>query len=353
MPPLGYDVAPEGGRLVVNKDEAPQVRAIFDLYLEKRSLMATVQELNRRGCRRKSWQTREGRWREGKAWDIANLRRMLKDPLYAGLAKLGCQTFPGEHNAIIPKALFATAQEAIQENRRTGGAALRNSHGALLRGLLRCTPCDAAMVHTWARKDGRLYRYYICSAAQKRGRDTCPTKSIPANKVEEFVVERIREIGSDPRLQHETFRQALAQVAAHRHALKAEEKRLRDEAPRVRAKVDRLVQAVSAAGGRAEEALLSRLGAQQDHLVALETRQSEVRAQVEELARMQVDEAVLAKMLQSFTPIWEVLHASERDRILRLLIASISYDGRTESMTFAFRLDGLGVLAAERSDGRP
>jgi site-specific DNA recombinase len=99
---------------------------------------------------------------------------MLKDPLYTGMAKLGGQTFPGEHDGIIPKAVFTSVQEAMKENRRTGGAALRNSHGALLRGLLRCAPCDAAMVHTWARKDGRLYRYYACSAAQKRGHDTCP-----------------------------------------------------------------------------------------------------------------------------------------------------------------------------------
>src|SRR5713101_7925941 len=48
MPPLGYDVAPEGGRLIVNKTEAEEVRAIFHLYLETRSLVAVSQELNRR-----------------------------------------------------------------------------------------------------------------------------------------------------------------------------------------------------------------------------------------------------------------------------------------------------------------
>jgi site-specific DNA recombinase len=349
MPPLGYDVAPEGGRLVVNKDEAAQVQAIFDLYLEKRSLMATVRELNRRGCRRKSWRTREGRWREGKPWDIANLRRMLKDPLYAGMAKLGGQTFPGEHDAVVPKAIFAAVQEEMKENRRTGGAALRNSQSALLRGLLRCAPCDAAMIHTWARKDGRLYRYYTCSAAQKRGRDTCPTKPISASKVEEFVVEQIRAIGSDPRLQRETFRQACAQVAAQRRALKAEEKRLRDEVPKVRAEVDRLVNAMAAANGQAADALHDGLAAAQERFVGLETRLREVRIQADDLARLDVDEADLTRALQSFTPIWDVLHAPERERVLRLLIDTISYEGRSGGTTFEFRFAGIGHLVEEAS----
>jgi site-specific DNA recombinase len=346
---LGYDVAPEGGRLLVNKDEAVVVRAIFDLYLEKRSLMATVQELNRRGWCRKSWQTREGRWRQGNAWEVATLRRVLKDSLYAGMAKLGDQTFPGEHDGIVPKAVFNAVQQAMKENKRTGGAVLRNSQGALLRGLLRCAPCDAAMVHTWARKAGRLYRYYVCSAAQKKGRDTCPTRSVPADKLEDFVVEQIRTIGADPRLQRETFRQALAQVAAQRRGLKTEDKRLRDEVPKARAEVDRLVKAVAAAAGQAAEALREALAAAQERLVTLEARLREVRTQADDVARLQVDERDPGRALQSFTPIWDVLHAPEKERILRMLIETIDYEGGSGSLTFRFRIAGLGTLAGEAS----
>src|SRR6058998_2420822 len=49
IPMLGYDVDPKGGRLVVNPDEAKQVRGIFNLYLEHRALIPAVRELNRRG----------------------------------------------------------------------------------------------------------------------------------------------------------------------------------------------------------------------------------------------------------------------------------------------------------------
>lgn len=41
MPSLGYDVDPRGGRLIVNEDQSVMVRAIFELYLEKRALLPT------------------------------------------------------------------------------------------------------------------------------------------------------------------------------------------------------------------------------------------------------------------------------------------------------------------------
>jgi len=45
---LGYDVAPGGGRLIVNEEEAEQVRAIFALFEENRSTMLTLTEIHAR-----------------------------------------------------------------------------------------------------------------------------------------------------------------------------------------------------------------------------------------------------------------------------------------------------------------
>jgi site-specific DNA recombinase len=48
-PVLGYDIDPNGGRLVVNAGEARQVKEVFDLYLWHNSLMPVVHELERLG----------------------------------------------------------------------------------------------------------------------------------------------------------------------------------------------------------------------------------------------------------------------------------------------------------------
>jgi site-specific DNA recombinase len=53
VPVLGYDVAPGGGRLVVNNEEAERVRAIFTLYLEYRSVEKALAAVQAQGWRNK------------------------------------------------------------------------------------------------------------------------------------------------------------------------------------------------------------------------------------------------------------------------------------------------------------
>jgi len=350
MPPLGYDVPPEGRRLVVNREEADQVRAIFGLYAENPSLVAISQELTRRGWRRKSWKTREGRQRDGKPWDAANLRRLLKDPIFIGKAKLGGEIFQGEHDGIVPKALFQRVQDLMGENKRSGGAAARNRHGALLRGLLRCSACDAAMVHGWTRKGRTLYRYYVCDKAHKRGWETCPTKSVPAIRIEEFVINQIRAIGKDTDVRRGTLGQALAQVATEKRVLAREAKRLTKETTRVRSEVGKLVDAAAKSSGGANQALLDRLAKDQERLNALERRSSEIGEQQANLEAIRIDEQELGRVLERFDPIWDVLLTPEKERILRLLIETIDYDGATGMLSFVFRLPGVASLIAERRE---
>jgi len=347
MPPIGYDVAPEGGKLLVNKAEADQVRAIFNLYLENRSLVAVSQELNRRGWHRKSWTTKKGTAREGAEWDRVTLRRVLTDPIYIGKMKLRGEVFPGEHEGIVAKATFERVQVALEANGRDGNSAVRNRSGALLRGLLRCDACDSAMVPTYTKKKGKLFRYYVCHSAQTKGWDTCPTKSVPAAEVEKFVVDRIRAIGKNPSLCRETFRQALAQVAAQRRGLKVESKRIAREIGKSREEVDRLVGAVAEASNGARDALLAALEKAQQRLTMLENRAEEIRAQVETLGNREVDEDDVARTLAAFDPIWDVLHTPEKERILGLLIEKVTYDGRTKELTITFRPTGIAALAVE------
>ncbi len=347
MPPLGYDVAPEGGKLLVNRSEAALVRQIFELFAATPSLIETAAELNRRAWRMKSWTTRDGKLREGSTWDRVSLARLLKDPRYVGKQRLGDEVFPGEHDAIVPRALFERVQRMMHGNRRTGGASGRNRHGALLRGLLRCTACDRAMTHTPARAHGRLYRYYRCQAAQKEGAAACPSKPISANRIEAFVVDQIRRIGSDPELQQATFDQAVSQVKARRRGLKLEQQRLRTELGAAQADVQRLVETVSRVTGPAAEAVAAELNAAQERATAAERRLAEIKAEFATLDPQALDRDELARALEAFDPIWDVLLTPERERVLQLLIERVSYDGSAQELAISWRLSGFGELAAE------
>ena len=74
-----------------------------------------------------------------------------------------------------------------------------------------------------------------------------------ASKIEEFVVEQIKRIGSDAALCDETFRQVQDQVAAERRALKAETKRVERELATLRAGGRRLTSTMTMATGAAAD----------------------------------------------------------------------------------------------------
>lgn len=83
-PVLGYDVAPGGGRIVVNEDEAARVRGLFEAYLETQSLSEAIKIADARKWTNKRWTTQEGRERGGKPFNKNNLYKLLTNVLYVG-----------------------------------------------------------------------------------------------------------------------------------------------------------------------------------------------------------------------------------------------------------------------------
>jgi site-specific DNA recombinase len=168
---------------------------------------------------------------------------------------------------------------------------------------------------------------------------------IPGDRVEQFVVDQIKRIGTDRDLQDETFQQAIVQVKAQRRGLKAERKRIERDLVTVRVDVQRLVETVSRVTGPAADAIAAELEKVQQRLATLENRQIEI--ELANLDTQVIDREHLARALEEFDELWSVLLTPERERVLKLLIETINYDGVTEELTIDWRLAGFGELAAE------
>ena len=339
-PLLGLDVDPRGGRLLVNKDEAVLVKEIFRLYLETPSLTKVVVELGRRGWHRKTWTRKNGIEREGAAFDKPGLLRLLRNPLYCGKVHHRGSLHPGEHPAIIDKATWERAQALLSRNGDTGGKDVRNKHGALLRGLLRCAVCGSAMTHSITRKGSVVYRYYVCITRLKKGAHACPDGKVAAHDVERQVVERIRAIGSDPDLIAETVRQARAQLDERRALLEAERRQLTIGVGRQKVTMKRLLGAVSAGGDVSSQTA--------DTKGRIETMESRVAAIGQEFAAAEgceIDARDVAKALVTFGPLWDALWPTERSRIITLLTEGITYDGREGSIAVRLRADGIRSIS--------
>jgi site-specific DNA recombinase len=197
-PPLGYDVRDR--RLMVNPTEADLVRLIFRRFLDLGSALLLIRELKAGGHRTKSWTTQAGTFREGRPLDKGTLYKILRNPVYIGLATHRGQAYPGEHEPIVDRATWNRVHEVLATNAKRRGNEARARTPAPLRGLMRCTHCSAAMTPTHTRRRGRLYRYYVCLGASRRGHDTCPVRSIAASEVEGLVLGQVRRLLASPEL---------------------------------------------------------------------------------------------------------------------------------------------------------
>jgi len=346
QPALGYDVAPKGGRLLVNEDEAARVRAIFDLYLEQQTLIPTVRELDRRGWTNKRWMTKKGREQGGARFTKNGLFGLLTNMIYIGKVNYRGQVYEGEHPAIVSADTWDRAQVLLRKNGRSGNKLVRNKCGALLRGMLYCGPCNAAMIHSHTNKRNRLYRYYVCTGAQKHGWDACPTKSVPAAEIERFVVDQIRRVGKDPSLVAETLRETWRQSQESIDALETERRALERELKRCNAEVRRLA---AQAAGNGDTAATGRLADLQDRIRVAEQRATEIREEALALTRGRVDERELAAALSEFDPVWDSLAPRERTRVVQLLVQRVSYDGGKGTVAVTFHQAGIKTLAEEQA----
>lgn len=138
IPMLGYDVAPGGGKLIVNQDEARRVQEVFRLYLKHKSLIKTAQELNERGWTTKTWVKKDSSIRLGKSFKKTNLQSLLTNMIYLGKVEHQGEVYDGEHEAIIGETVWSRVQQVMDNNFKSSNSNVRNKHNALLRGLVYC-----------------------------------------------------------------------------------------------------------------------------------------------------------------------------------------------------------------------
>ena len=190
-PTLGYDLDGGGGRLNVNEIEAHQVRAIFHIFNQKRRLIETLEEIDKRGWKTKSWTTRDGTLYGGNPFNRHTLEYLLSNPIHIGKVRLKGELHAGEHPAIVDTGVWQRANALLAESRHAKRSGVGKPQEAILRGLLFCEACNTPMVPTYTKRRLTQVRYYTCLSAQKRGWKTCPSGTLPARIIEESVLERL------------------------------------------------------------------------------------------------------------------------------------------------------------------
>lgn len=341
-PVLGYDVDRSGPspRLIVNPIEAARVRNIFRMYLQEASLLPVVKELNRRGWLTKRTMTSKERQRGNSAFNKARLHRLLTNPTYVGKRRFKGEIFPAEHEALIEQAQFDKVQQQLKANGSSGGTEVRNKYGALLRGLLRCKGCDSAMTHTFTQGKGKnAHRYYRCVHAIKNGRDACSSGTLPAAEIERVVVEEVRGLARDPVLFSQVLADAQATIDGELAVLRRERDELRQTIARDHKALQRLATSSQEATG-----ITRQIADVNDRLATAERRLPELDVKIAELRKQIITPHEARTLFADFDSLWKSLIPREQARLLKLLIATVEYDGKAATVSVTFRPTSIRSL---------
>jgi site-specific DNA recombinase len=197
--PLGYRV--ENRKLLVDEAAATTVRRVFEGFADSGSATRLLPILRAEGCLTKN----------GRPFDKGAVYKLLVNRVYLGEAVHKGKSYPGEHAAIIPLALWNRVHEIMATNPHMRAGLARNRSPALLRGLIFGAD-GRALSPTHARKQGRLYRYYVSQSVLKGEADDAPYRRLPAGEIEALVLDQIRALLRQPEVVVGTWRAAQAEA---------------------------------------------------------------------------------------------------------------------------------------------
>jgi hypothetical protein len=208
--PLGYEVVAR--KLIPQQAEAETVRRVFQLFVQTQSGTETTRLLQTEGLTSKS----------GRPLDKGDVYKLLHNRTYVGDAAHKGQVYPGEHQAIVSRELWEQAHAVLQVSPRARANENRQHQPALLKGLLFGLD-GRALSPTHARKNGRLYRYYVAqrvlkgdAAREGAGSDGAGPDSlvrrISAAAIEAAVVDQVRALLRQPEVVVGTWQAARAQA---------------------------------------------------------------------------------------------------------------------------------------------
>lgn len=335
QPILGYDVIDK--KLIVNENEKYQVQKIYDFYLNNKSLREIVDLINSWGWTNKQWKTKRGHLAGGKPFNKQVLYTILKNPLYIGKIRHHDKIYEGEHEGIITLEIFEKVQSLLKKNKVNQTNTNRKRIDSMLRGILFCGSCGSRMAKSYTRKPNKKYTYYTCLNVIKNGRDKCSNKSVPATKLDEFVVSHIKEIAFNPELLNGFIEEFAKQKEMDLHEIKNELKSLTVRLASYQLERDRMaldnnmnhIEAITRTNEQLEKVT--------NRIKYLETKRNI-------LLNTNLNAGDVTVTLNKFFPIWDTLTLNEQNRILDILFDQILWDGKSENLDFHYSPLGIKLL---------
>lgn len=307
----------DGGRLVIDEDEAPMVRELFELYATGQYSMKQIENL--------FWE-KSYRNHNGKKIAHTTMSGMISNPKYKGyyvgnkvkvidlftkkqkfLPPEEWVMFKDETGEIVPaivdEELWEQANKVLKERSEDvkGRQGICN-HANLLTGKLFCTDCGTAYYRRESvDKQGHKNSKWVCSGKIKNGADSCASFPIYEEELKPLLFEVFQETEADAEALIEEYIEMYKTLADGGDTAK-QIAALRDQADLARKKKNKLL-GYNAAGQLSDKDFLT-MNKECDREI------DEAERQIYDLEQQQLSKEEFRKHIDT---IRRVLHDAKRD----------------------------------------
>lgn len=317
--PFGYRIDSDRRFLVPEPSEASVVPQVFHRYAERlEGSSALAKWLTERGCRT----------RQDKPFNVPAVLAILRNRTYLGEISFRGRHHPAPHEPLVEEALFERAQEVLRN--RTEDIALRRSNQSeyLLTGLVKCAGCGKQYLGASANGNGGRYRYYVCFSRQRYGKKVCEADRLPADELEEAILEQLLAVLEREPLVREAIAEAFAEIDAEQPQRTAELEQIDSELRRTGESLDRYFRAFEE-GTMPESACAPRIGELTERLRGLQARQEELAAEVPD-ERVPLTDDDLALLQAEVREVIDGGDAPTRKALLASMVEEIRVVSRAE-----------------------
>ena len=349
--PFGYkrvkvnDGVKERPTLEVDPATAPVVKEIFESSLDGNGLKEICKTLNDRGVTNR-----------GKRWYKGGLHYLLTNEAYTGTAVWG-RTSKGEKSqdpvrvegawpALVSKELFEAVQEAMRERAPKVQRPARVGSRFLLSGLLKCGVCGRPYSAQGA-KSGQ-FAYYVCGTLFREGAGTCSARYLNAPRVEDFVVEKIRERILTEETIVELVKLVAEEVDAMAGELSSRLEVIKAELSDVRKRLERLYEALETSE-LTLEVLSPRIFSLRHREEQLEAAREDAETQLEQRRVELPTTEEIKGYVADFREFLQEGTFPERKALIRNFVEGIEVTGAEAVLTYTIPMPNDGVTSESAS----
>jgi len=345
--PYGYKNVDK--KLIINPEEAEFVKEMFRIFIETCSLAETRRRINEK------YKTRKG-----KKFAKNTIDNILRNPLYYGKTSYSGNSYNGIHKPIITEAMFLKTQSLRRKRHRNK---TKIKYNYLLQGLLKCSDCGSGMTPTYTKnrkKDGvtpRYTHYYRCTRTYRHEWDCCSIRSVNAEKIEDFVINKLKEISKDEKAINKIVERTNKNDELKISPLKKQEKEKIDELRVVGSKLQNLIDILSEVGIERFPSVRKEIENLENKKKVLEFDLEGLRLSLQKEEKEKFETKIVLENLKDFSKKIGEFSPTERPQLFQSLIKSVSYGSSEISLDLFYLpkgyIQGLGnhrAYSAERAD---